>query len=171
MRRVVNIVAVAVLMLVATSCHKESGESARPKISFRSHIEQNRGGLVESEADIRERGLSLMGSVVVNGTRTLLIDYAHLAYDAVEGWGYGEPRYWAKGGKYHFMAIYPYDVADYDYDMSDGSVECVGYNAGSKHLNTDLLYAVATRDLSDINATPDYSAVDLPLKHACAAVG
>ncbi|MBO5875254.1 MAG: fimbrillin family protein [Alistipes sp.] len=170
MRRIVNIVAVAVLMFITTSCHKESGESAKPEISFRSHIEHNRGGLVESEADIREQGLSLMGSVVVNGTRTLLIDYAHLAYDAVEGWGYGEPRYWAKGGKYHFMAIYPYDVADYDYDMSDGSVECIGYNAGSKHLNTDLLYAVATRDLSDINATPDYSAVDLPLKHACAAV-
>lgn len=169
MRRIVKIVAVVVLALAALSCHR-GGESTPPVISFRSYVEQNRGGLVESEVDIRERGLSLMGSVVTNGVRTLLLDHAHLAYDAVNGWGYGEPRYWLRGGKYHFIAIYPYDDSDYDYDMTDGSVECVGYHAGSKHLNTDFLYAVANRDLSNFNVEPDYSAVDLNLKHACAAV-
>ena len=170
MRRVFNIVTSILLLAVGISCHRGSEEPAAPAISFRSHVDQNRGGLVESEADIRERGISLMGSVVSGGVRTLLLDHAHLAYNAVKGWDYGETRYWIRGGKYHFIAIYPYDDSDYDYDMSDGSVECVGYNAGVKHLNTDFLYAVATRDLSNFNVEPDYSTVELPFKHACAAV-
>lgn len=170
MRKIFDILIVAILLSSVVSCDTDKPKVDLPEIAFRSNIEQSRGGLVESEADIRDRGISLMGSVVSGGVRYMLIDHAHLAYDAVNGWSYGTPCYWARGGKYHFLAIYPYDDNDYDYDMTDGSVTFVGYNAGTKHLNTDFLYTVATRDLSNLNVEPDYSAVELPFKHACSAV-
>ena len=170
MRKIFDIFIAAILLASVASCDSNDHKASLPEIEFRSHVEQNRGGLVESEADIRDRGISLMGSVVSGGVRHLLIDHAHLAYDAVNGWNYGTPCYWVRGGKYHFMAIYPYDDSDYDYDMTDGSVTYIGYNAGTKRLNTDFLYSVATRDLSNLNVEPDYSAVELPFKHACSAV-
>ncbi|MBQ3259909.1 MAG: fimbrillin family protein [Alistipes sp.] len=171
MRRLFNIAVALALLTTLHSCNRGEERGGAPAILFRSEVEQCRGGLIEGVADMRERGISIMGAIEnSNGDKSLVFDHEHLAYDESLGWNYGDTRYWIRGMKYHFTAIYPYDDSDYSYDTASGTVTCLGYNAGERHLNTDFMYAVAERDLSDMNSTPDYSAVELPFKHACAAV-
>lgn len=171
MRRLFNIAVAIAFVITLHSCNRGEERGGAPAILFRSAVEQSRGGLVESVSDMHERGISIMGAIESgNGNKSLLFDHEHLAYDESLGWHYGTARYWMRGMKYHFTAIYPYNDSDYSYDTASGTVTCLGYNAGERHLNTDLMYAVAERDLSDMNATPDYSAVELPFEHACSAV-
>ena len=63
MRKIFDILIVAILLSSVVSCDTDKPKVDLPEIAFRSNIEQSRGGLVESEADIRDRGISLSRSL------------------------------------------------------------------------------------------------------------
>lgn len=153
--------AIALVMMAAIGCGKESISSRPQKIGFDSQISR---ALIDSPEALCSQQIRLFGSYTFDGSSAPVFDGERLYYDSqIEAWDYNNTQYWIMGAYYHFSAVCPYSVACTYTD--NGEVVIPSYSSYTE--GSDILYAHQVRDLS---VAEDYSAVPLHFYHACSAV-
>lgn len=153
--------AIALVMMAAIGCGKESISSRPQKIGFDSQISR---ALIDSPEALCSQQIRLFGSYTFDGSSAPVFDGERLYYDSqIEAWDYNNTQYWIMGAYYHFSAVCPYSVACTYTDS--GEVVIPSYSSYTE--GSDILYAHQVRDLS---VAEDYSAVPLHFYHACSAV-
>ena len=169
MRIFFNILLLAATAIVAVSCSTDgqdmqSGVTEPQRISFGLSVPSR--AMVDSEEDLRTADISLYGKMVrpENGT-TQIFNRERLYWDNIFGWRYDNLQFWFKGAMYHFLAVYPRSDRMYQYNVDDGSLSLNNYSAGYSARTEDLMYAVASRDLTNIDEN-SYTKVPLPFQHA-----
>ncbi len=153
--------AIALVVMAAIGCGKESISSRPQKIGFDSQISR---ALIDSPEALCSQQIRLFGSYTFDGSGAPVFDGERLYYDSqIEAWDYNNTQYWIMGAYYHFSAVCPYSVACTYTD--GGEVVIPSYSSYTE--GSDILYAHQVRDLS---VAEDYSAVPLHFHHACSAV-
>ena len=153
--------AIALVMMAAIGCGKESISSRPQKIGFDSQISR---ALIDSPEALCSQQIRLFGSYTFDGSSAPVFDGERLYYDSqIAAWDYNNTQYWIMGAYYHFSAVCPYSVACTYTD--GGEVVIPSYSSYTE--GSDILYAHQVRDLS---VAEDYSAVPLHFYHACSAV-
>lgn len=153
--------AIALVMMAAIGCGKESISSRPQKIGFDSQISR---ALIDSPEALCSQQIRLFGSYTFDGSSAPVFDGERLYYDSqIAAWDYNNTQYWIMGAYYHFSAVCPYSVACTYTDS--GEVVIPSYSSYTE--GSDILYAHQVRDLS---VAEDYSAVPLHFYHACSAV-
>ena len=153
--------AIALVVMAAIGCGKESISSRPQKIGFDSQISR---ALIDSPEALCTQQIRLFGSYTFDGSGAPVFDGERLYYDSqIEAWDYNNTQYWIMGAYYHFRAVCPYSVACTYTDS--GEVVIPSYSSYTE--GSDILYAHQVRDLS---VAEDYSAVPLHFRHACSAV-
>ena len=153
--------AIALVMMAAIGCGKESISSRPQKIGFDSQISR---ALIDSPEALCSQQIRLFGSYTFDGSGAPVFDGERLYYDSqIAAWDYNNTQYWIMGAYYHFSAVCPYSIACTYTD--NGEVVIPSYSSYTE--GSDILYAHQVRDLS---VAEDYSAVPLHFHHACSAV-
>ena len=156
-----KILAIALVVMVAIGCGKESISSREQKIGFDSQISR---ALIESPEALRTQQIRLFGSYTYDGRSAQVFNGERLYYDSqIAEWDYNNTQYWIAGAAYHFSAVCPYSVGC---SYTDGG-EVVIPSYSSYTEGSDILYAYQARDLA---VAEDFSAVPLSFHHACSAV-
>ena len=159
MRKVLAIVLTA---LVLVGCNDKKPIDDLHKIGFASQMPRS---LIENVSDLQKEELKLYASYTLDGRSGRVFDAERLYYNRqIPGWDYDIPQYWMVGASYNFYAVCPYSV-DVTFSEAQSSVAVIDYESATDA--PDLLYATASRDLSEDD---DFSTVMLGFHHACAAV-
>lgn len=162
--------------LLSTSC-KQSGGTDDPvesgAISFRSSSsnedEQSRAVIADDEALVAAcssgEGIGVWGIVNdENNANASLLDNVKLTYQ--EDWTYEPTKYWIRGAKHDFWAIYPYSEANCSLSPATGILSRSNITLGTTNPanNVDYMCAVNSRDLSLPDAPT--GPVPLEMRHA-----
>ena len=153
--------AIALMVILATSCSKEQQTLGPQKIGFDSQISR---ALIDSPEALCTQQIAIYGSYIYDGRGAKVFDGERLYYDSQIGeWDYNNTQYWIFGASYSFTALCPYNIACTYTD--DGVLVVPSYSSYTE--GSDVLYAHQVRDLA---VAEDYSAVPLHFHHACSAV-
>lgn len=159
MRKVLAIVLTA---LVLVGCNDKRPIDDMNKIGFTSQVPRS---LIQNVSDLQKEELKLYASYTLDGRSARVFDAERLYYNRqISGWDYDIPQYWMMGAAYNFYAVCPYSV-NVTFSEAQNSVAVTDYESATDA--PDLLYATASRDLSEDD---DFSTVMLGFHHACAAV-
>lgn len=153
--------AIALMALTLVACERDIPTTPSREISFASELGRS---MVNGVEGLRAQQISLFASYSYDGGSARVFDAERLYYNAaIPAWDYDHPQYWLMGAYYRFCAISPYTVrATY---ADSGELTVSGYESYTGA--SDLLYAAAVRDLSNVE---DFSTVNLHFRHACAGV-
>ena len=134
--------AIALVVMAAIGCGKESISSRPQKIGFDSQISR---ALIDSPEALCSQQIRLFGSYTFDGSSAPVFDGERLYYDSqIEAWDYNNTQYWIMGAYYHFSAVCPYSVACTYTD--GGEVVIPSYSSYTE--GSDILYAHQVRDLA-----------------------
>ena len=162
MRKFGIIVVLSLLILVG--CNNPAPIEGPREISFSSEYSR---ALIENNDDLQKVDVMVFGSYTLDGNTATTFNGERLYYDAeLPGWNYDNTQFWISKAVYNFYAIAPLNVGSCTFSAEDGTITINDYESGSAD-GFDLLYATATRDLSQ---SDDFSAVPLVFRHACSAV-
>lgn len=162
----------ALIGVFALSCCKDDEPNGEQRvISFRSKAVDTKA-VVESDEVLRELcatgdAIAVFGRVNnAHNTNQAIFNNTPLTYTDGD-WSYEDPRYWIRGAKHEFMAVYPYSEVGtaYTWDATTGTITFEEITTGTAN-NIDVMYASAERDLA-ANPT-DFSRVPLEMHHALA---
>ena len=155
---------VVLSLLVSVGCNNPASIEGPREISFSSKYSR---AIIENDEELKQVDVMVFGSYTLDERTAATFDGERLYYDSeLPGWNYDNTQFWISKAVYNFYAVAPYNVGGCTFAPEDGTITINDYESGSAD-GYDLLYATATRDLSQ---SEDYSAVPFVFHHACAAV-